>query len=140
MAQHINRKETQVATPEGVGAQLEQHVVVDENTLPSPAELSAYKEIEPKIVDFLLTASTAEQEHRHRMEEGKLQLLQNAERRESRMNWWGMFFAFLSLAAFAALTAYALYLDKPWMAAIMGSIGLLGIITVFVNAGKAKNS
>lgn len=41
--QKVQQKETQVSTTEGIGKQLEQTLIVDDNMLPSPEELEAYK-------------------------------------------------------------------------------------------------
>lgn len=40
--QELKQRETQVATGDGVGKQLEQTYTVDDNCLPSPQELAAY--------------------------------------------------------------------------------------------------
>ncbi len=136
--QEIKQKETQVATNEGVGKLMEQTYTVDDNCLPSPAELLAYKEIDPRIVDYLIDASVKEQEHRHRQDEQKLDIIRKADNRIGRMNWWGMFFAFLSIALIAAVVAYALYLDKPWIAAIMGGATLISIISIFVKGNMEQ--
>lgn len=52
------------------------------------------------------------------------------------MNWWGMFFAFLSLILFIGLAALALYLDKQWFAGIFGVASILSVVSIFVEAGK----
>ena len=62
---------------------------MEDNLLPSPSELQAYKDIEPKIVDFLLESSTKEQAHRHKMDEEKMKVVKYTERKNGRMNWWG---------------------------------------------------
>ena len=131
--QEIKQKTTQVATEQGVGKQLEQIYTVDDNCLPSPQELAAYKQIDPRIVDYLIDASIKEQNHRHKMDEKKLKIVGKADGRVGRMNWWGMFFAFMCLIAFLALTAYALYLDKPWFAGFFGVASIASIISIFVN-------
>lgn len=131
--QEIKQKTTQVATEQGVGKQLEQIYTVDDNCLPSPQELAAYKQIDPRIVDYLIDASIKEQNHRHKMDEKKLKIVGKADGRVGRMNWWGMFFAFMCLIAFLALTAYALYLDKPWFAGFFGVASIVSIISIFVN-------
>ena len=71
--QSISRKETQVSTGDSVGKQLEQTVSVDDNSLPSPQELSQYQKISPNIVEFLIETARKEQEHRHYMEKEKLE-------------------------------------------------------------------
>lgn len=132
----LQQKETQFTSGNAVGNSLEQYISVEDNTLPSPQDLSEYQKIDPRIVDYLLTSSAKEQNHRHEMEAGKLAIIRKSERRTGQMNWWGMFFAFLALLTFVALAAYALYLDKPWFAGIFGFAAVAGIISTFVNAGK----
>lgn len=79
--QELKQRETQVATGDGVGKQLEQTFTVDDNCLPSPQELAAYKSIDPRIVDYLINASVKEQAHRHKMDSNKLNLIRKADRR-----------------------------------------------------------
>lgn len=136
--QQINRKETQVSTNEGVGKQLEQTLTIEDSALPSPQELAEYKKIDPRIVDLLITMSKNEQVHRHATDKMKLKILRRAEGRDERINWWGMFFAFLSILAIMFLSGWALYLDRPWFAGILGTIGIGSIVSIFVNRGGAK--
>ena len=130
--QEIKQKETQVSTEQGIGKQLEQTYTVDDNCLPSPQELAAYKQIDPRIVEYLIDASIKEQNHRHKMDEKKLKIVAKADGRIGRMNWWGMFFAFLCLIALLAVVAYALYLDKQWLAGILGGTTIVSVISLFV--------
>ena len=134
--QEIKQKETQVSTNGGIGKQLEQTFTVDDNCLPSPGELQAYKNIDPRIVDYLIDASVKEQTHRHAMDKQKLQIIKKTEGRIGRMNWWGMFFAFLCILVFSTVTGYALYLDKPWFAGIMGGAVLISIVSIFVKGNS----
>lgn len=132
--QSISRKETQVSTGDSVGKQLEQTVSVDDNSLPSPQELSQYQKISPNIVEFLI--ETARKEHRHYMEKEKLELIKESEQKDAKMNIRGMRFAFLSLVIFMGITAFALYLDKPWFSGVFGGITILSIMSIFVEVGK----
>ena len=75
--QSIKQRETQVPTDSGVGKQFEQTFTIEDVSLPSPQELEAYKKINPNIVDFLLSASKKEQEHRHDMDVEKYHILEN---------------------------------------------------------------
>ena len=77
-----------------------------------------------------------EQEHRHRLDNQKMKILAKSEGRTFRINWWGMFFAFLALIALLALSAFALYLDSPWIAGILGGTTILTIVSLFVNGTK----
>lgn len=134
--QQIQQKETVVAGQGGVGQQLERTYTVDDNSLPSPQELAAYKEIDPQIVTFLMEASAKEQDHRHKMDKVKFDLVRRSESRTGRMNWWGMAFAFLSIVVIVALAAYALYLNRPWFAGILGAGTLVTVASIFINKEK----
>lgn len=136
--QQINRKETQVSTNEGVGQQLEQTLTIEDNALPSPQELAAYKQVDPRIVNLLIEMSQREQQHRHTTEKMKLKILRRSEGRSERINWWGMFFAFSSILVIMGLAAWALYLDRPWFAGIFGVIGIGTIVSIFVDTGRKK--
>lgn len=139
MSKHsISTRETQVSTGDAIGKQVEQTVSVDDLSLPTAQELKAYQEINPNIVDFLLETTRKEQEHRHKMENMKMEVIHYSEHKNGRMNWWGMFFAFLSLVFMVVLSAFALYLDLPWFAGIFGFSTVAAIVTIFVNAGKDK--
>ena len=134
--QSISRRETQASMGDSIGKQLEQTVSVDDNSLPSPQELLEYQKIDPNIIPLLIQNSIKEQNHRHNMDTEKMKILNHSERKNWRMNWWGMFFAFLSLILFIGLAALALYLDKQWFAGIFGVASILSIVSIFVEAGK----
>ena len=132
--QQLSQKETQVS----IGKQLEQTLIVDDNSLPTPEELAAYKAVEPKIVDFLIETSKKEQEHRHKIDNDKIVIIKKSERRITTINLTGMFFAFLSIIVLVGLSAYALYLDKPWFAGIVGVGTIASVASVFVHRDKGK--
>jgi uncharacterized membrane protein len=130
--QEIKHRETQVETNGGVGKQLEQTYTVDDNCLPSAQELAAYKTIDPKIVDYLINASEKEQEHRHEMDNEKLTMVKNAEKRAVRMNWWGMFFAFSVIVVMIIFAGYALSLNQPWFAGVISAGALVSVASIFI--------
>ena len=134
--QQIQQKETVVAGQGGVGQQLERTYTVDDNSLPSPQELAAYKEIDPPLVTFLMEASVKEQDNRHNMDKVKFDVVRRTEPRKGRMNWQAMPFAFLSIVVIVALAAYALYLNRPWFAGILGAGTLVTVASIFINKEK----
>ena len=131
--QSYSIKGTNISNGDSVGNHIEQTVSVDDNILPAPQELAEYKSIDPKIVDFLIKSSEREQLHRHNQDEKKLKILSYNEHKVGRMNWWGMFFAFLAIVATMGLAAYALYLDRAWFTGIFGLAGIASIASVFIN-------
>lgn len=138
--QQLKQKETEVSMQGGVGKQLERTLTVDDNSLPSPQELAAYKEIDPNIVKFLIESAAKEQDHRHKTDIIKLSVIKKSDARTGRMNWWGMFFAFLSIVVLVVLSAFALYLDRPWFAGMLGVGSIISVATIFINRGKQGRS
>lgn len=135
----IQRKESQSADGRGgIGRQMEQTVMIDDNLLPSPQELAAYKEVNPDIVEFLMEASKKEQEYRHGINRRKIEVLDRNEKHETRINITGMVLAFLVIVLLIALSAYALYLDRPWFAGFSGIGAIAAVLTIFVNNGTRK--
>lgn len=131
--QQIKQKETEVSTQEGVGKQYERTLTVDDNSLPSPQELAAYKEVDPNIVKFLMESASLEQKHRHEIDQKKMDLIKRSDNRIGQINWWGMFFAFLSIVVLVILSGYALYLDRPWFAGFLGTGTLITVASIFIN-------
>lgn len=133
--QQIQQKETVVAAQDGIGKQTERTVTLDDSNLPSPQELEAYGAVNPRIVDFLIDAAIKEQSHRHEMDKEKISIVRRSDTSERRMNWWGMFFAFMSIVVLGGCTCWALYLDRPWFAGLLGTGTLITIVAMFVNRG-----
>lgn len=134
--QSLKQKETEVSLENGVGKQIERTLTVDDLALPSPTELEAYAKVNPEIVKFLLETSQKEQKHRHQMDEERLRLLGNADKRIIKINILGMSFAFCSLLVMMAVAAFMLYLDHPWFASFFGGASLITVVSIFVNNGR----
>lgn len=138
--QQILQRRTEVPTQDGVGKQLENSLTVDDSYLPSPQELAAYKEINPDIVKFLIDSAASEQAHRHLVDKEKLSIIKKSDRRAYRINWWGMAFAFLSVLALAALSGYALKLDRLWFAGFLSAGTIVTVVSLFDRKGNSSGS
>ncbi|MBD5387303.1 DUF2335 domain-containing protein [bacterium] len=135
----LKQRATNLADPHGAtGNELEQTLSVDDSFLPSPAELNEYYKIDPQIVTLLCKMTEKEQSSRHEQEKKKLDLIKKSESRQYRINVWGMVFAFLSLVVMMGVTAWALYLDRPWIASLFGVLSATTIIGLFISP-KQKN-
>lgn len=130
-------KQTTTNVP-GLGTHLEQSIAYDENYLPSAQELAAYKDVDPLIIPHILESAQKEQKNRHEISRAKIELIENENKRNHRLNWWGMLFAAFCVIGGFGLTAVALYLNRPWFAAgtLFGS--LLSIVGIFVKDSKTK--
>lgn len=129
----LKQCETNVSNGYGVGKQVERTFTVDDSFLPSPTELAQYKEIDPQIVELLCSMTKKEQEARHELDRARIKAINKAESRQNRMNFWGMFFAFLALVVLMAVTVVALYLDRPWIATLFGVLSATTIIGLFMS-------
>ena len=136
----IDNRQTNIAINGGVGQHFEQIVTIDDNPLPAPQELAEYNAINPRIVEYLVDTAKAEQSHRQKVEEDRVGMMKDADHRTFRMNWWGMFFAFLSLVTLIGLSAFALYLNRPWFAGILSFATVVSIMSLFVTAGTNFNT
>ena len=66
-------------------------------------------------------------------------MIRTADRRDGRINWWGMFFAFLAIVIMITLAGYALYLDKPWFAGLMSAGTLVSVASIFIKSNNTKS-
>lgn len=128
----VRQQTTQLDAMSGAAKNEVKSLTFDENVLPTPEELEAYKAVDPRIIDFLLETAKKEQLFRHSLEETKVDIIKKSDSGNRWMNWWGMFFAVISLVALIGLSAFALYLDKPWFAGIFGGTTFIAIVSIFV--------
>lgn len=135
----LKQQTTQLNTSDGRALKNEASLTYDDNVLPTPQELEAYKHVDPRIVDFLLETAQKEQAFRHDIENKKVKIVGNADSGNRRMDLCGMIFAFLALLALIGLSAFALYLDKPWFAGIFGSGTIITIVSVFVKRNNSSD-
>lgn len=137
--QELKRKETQVSMQNGDGKQLEHTITVDDNCLPSPSELAEYQRIDPNIVPFFLKVAQKEQDHRHSLDRKKIEIIRQEGKREYRINWWGMFFAFLILIVGFAFSGYLLYLGSSVIGTIFGGATLISAAALFTGKDSSNN-
>src|SRR5574344_530892 len=98
--------------------------------MPSAEELKKYKDIDPKFIDYFITASEKEQEHRHCSDMKKLNIIICVERRTGRLNFFGMLFAFLFIVVFTRVAGFPLNLGHRWFDGIVGLTGLVKIVSI----------
>ncbi len=137
--QELKTKQTNLKTSYGEqGHQVEHTFTIDDSCLPTSAELQAYKDINPGLIDFLLETSKKEQQHRHCMDKMKMKSIRSESRSVHNINYLGMTFAFLIMLFGLLLSAYLIYLDKIVVGTIFGGVTLLSAASLFINNAKIK--
>lgn len=89
--------------------------------LPSPADLAAYAQIRPDLVDRIIASSDEERAHRHRMDEA-----------ESRRASAGLGAGLVVAVLFLAVSAWLINNGHDIAGAILGSFDIVALTAVFV--------
>ncbi len=137
--QELKTRQTQVRGSNGdQGQQLEHTFTIDDSCLPPSAELQAYKDIHPDLINFLLETSKKEQLHRHNMDGKKMKTIIYDSKRMHRINMMGMFYAFLIMIAGLGFSAYLIYNNKDVIGTIFGGVSIITAASIFINKPKAE--
>lgn len=133
-----NIRETQIETSEGVGKSIERVVTVDDNAMPSPEDMAAYKNVDPDFVKFFMDTVKEESSQRHEERKAQIKMMGDNLHVDYRYNMWGMATAFFAFVVIAALTAIALCLDHVWFATVFSATTIVSIVSLFLHPGKRK--
>lgn len=134
----LTQSRVDVASQHGVGKQIIEKYTVDDNLLPSPQELSAYQQIDERIIPFLMETASKEQSFRHELEKDKLAAVKKNDSRTFLTNWWGMFFAFLIMILGMAISGFLMYHEKYVIGSIFGGTTILIAIGTFINKSSSN--
>ena len=135
----IRNQATGVTSPDGkVGLHVEQRLTYNDHFLPSAEEMKAYNEVDPTICKRILDAFEREQTMRHEIAKQNMTLKETDSRRAYRLSWGGMCAALLSVFATLGVAAYALYIGNPWIAGLLGGLGIATIVGMFLRKGERQ--
>ncbi|MDO4706960.1 MAG: hypothetical protein Q4A61_00870 [Porphyromonadaceae bacterium] len=112
----------------------EQYLTISESPLPPASELKALKEVDPRLIDYLLEKAKEEQALRHATARDSLELIRSSNRLEFHLQRIGMLGAFLSVLLFVGLAALALWLDKAWVAGVLIALCVASVVSSFVRS------
>lgn len=135
----VRRTQATVQRADQVGMLQEEHIIIDNNPMPTAEELSKYKDISPDLVQYFMKITNEERSIRHEVTRQSVELTQMDSKRRHRERILGLVFAFMALLVFLGITAYALYLDKPWLAGIFSTLSIAGIISAFIQGRKEES-
>ena len=132
----VRRTQATVQREDQVGMLREEHIIIDNNPMPTAEELLKYKDISPDLVQYFMKITDEERSIRHEVTRQSIELTQMDSKRRHRERILGLVFAFMPILVFLGITAYALYLDKPWLAGIFSTLSIAGIISAFIQGHK----
>ena len=135
----VRRTQATVQRADQVGMLQEEHIIIDNNPMPTAEELSKYKDISPELVQYFMQITDEERGIRHEVTRQSIGMTQKDSQRRHHERILGLVFAFIALLVFLGITAYALYLDKPWLAGIFSTLSIAGIISAFIQGRKEES-
>ena len=142
MSKHRTRTELEARTEEAPQTlmHVNQEAFIDTGLLPSAKELKEYQDLDPRFIDFFLETARREQDARISQNDRILGLAEEKEKKVSTDRRIGMGLAFILFLLVLGLVAYALYLGSPWIAGVLATLSVGGVIQAFTNAHRSKES
>lgn len=142
MSKHRTRTELEARTEESPQTlmHVNQEAFIDTGLLPSAKELKEYQDLDPRFIDFFLETARREQDARISQNDRILGLAEEKEKKVSTDRRIGMVLAFILFLLVLGLVAYALYLGSPWIAGVLATLSVGGVIQAFTNAHRSKES
>lgn len=128
----------EVSTPQGAGSR-ELSIAIEDNIIPSPEDLKAYKELHPNAVDFFIDVARKEQEHRHEierqiMEMEKMKVIEVGQKnkRDTNVNILGMTCATIIVLGLLALSGLMFYFGITWGGIITLASAVLSVVPLLI--------
>ncbi len=104
--------------------------------IPAPDVLKEYNMLLPGAADRILSMAEQEAFHRHKMEKRALEVELEDLRARARDSRWGQIFGFF-IGTFTVLAgAYTAIQGYQWPGSLIGTSGVLGLVSVFVIGRK----
>ena len=112
--------------------QMEQTIISDDQILPTPEELVAYKNVHERTIDWLLDETTSELNRKHEREMSRLKMLDKSINNERILI---LSLSFL-LLIFILISAVLVYYDKPLGGSVFAVFGLIAMWILYKNSYK----
>lgn len=134
----LKRSNATMQNGNSVGTISEEHIVIDNNPMPSADELTKYQSVHPDLVSYFMRITDEERALRHELAKRSMSAIEDDNKRSHFNRRLGMTLALIALLVFLAITAYALYLDHPWIAGLFSTLSIATIVTAFINNNKPE--
>ncbi len=104
--------------------------------IPTPDVLKKYNVLLPGAADRILSMAEKEADHRHKMEERALEIESEDLKARARDSRWGQIFGFFIGIFTVVAGAYTATQGYQWPGGLIGTSGVLGLVSVFVIGRK----
>jgi uncharacterized membrane protein len=129
-------RRTAVVSGETIGRSTEQTITLYDNILPSPEELSAYKEISTSLVEMVIETTLDEQKQRHAAEKKKLEIISRNESRKFKKSMLGLICAFIIMLGGIAASTYLIHAGKDIAGTIFAGVTILAVVRMCLSHSK----
>lgn len=117
---------------------LEQNALIDDNLLPNAIELEKLKEVDPKIIDWILERTEIEQNARIQFNNDRVRLAEYDLIKTHSFNKTSLWFGFLIFIAVLGLSGFLIYNDLNVAGTIFGGTAIIGGAVFFIKAAIAS--
>jgi uncharacterized membrane protein len=116
---------------------LEQNLAIDDSLLPSAIELEHLKEVDPKIIDWILQRTEIEQNARIEFNKKQVELAAYNLKKTHRFNFTALFYAFILFLAVLSLSAFLIINKLNIEGTLFGGTAIITGIIFFIKATKS---
>lgn len=99
----------------------------------TPQDLREYNETNPEFAKQLMEMAVKEQQHRHGLDKDKVKVVKRSQWHTLIVNIVGMISALVVVGAFLFCVYIAILHEANWIAALMGTGGLVALVQLFIN-------
>ena len=103
------------------------------------SELQLYQQIVPAFIPHFIQVSKDEQKQRHLLEQANIKAINDADKRKANTHRMGMIIAGCIFAMLIALTAFALWKDRPWITGVSVLGTIVSVVSTFGPQHKDKD-
>ncbi len=117
-----------------------QQMVIESSMLPSAEELSRLKEVEPKLIDLIISATEKEQEARLKFNNDQVKLANKDLNGVVIPNILSPIFAFIIIVLGMFFAAYLIHEGSKTEGTIFGGAMIIGAAALFMKRNKKKTN
>jgi uncharacterized membrane protein len=119
---------------------VEQNLAYDDSLLPNAAELEKLKEVDTKIIDWILSRTEIEQDARIKYNQDRMTLTDYDLRKIHRFNITSLIFGFIIFIVVLALAGFFIFKGLNIEGTLFGGTAIIGGAIFFIKAAAASKT